>query len=68
MMKFRIAESFDRHDIDKMLFINAGTLSIGHSIRLKDGREYKIIDVEYVREERQYGDRHYVRGVLKRLK
>jgi hypothetical protein len=68
MMKFRIAESIDRRDVGKMLFIRSATLSIGKTISLKDGRVYKIIDVEYVHEERADGDRHYVQGVLRRIK
>lgn len=67
MQKYRVAESFDKSEINKIFFMTTGSFRMGDVIKFKDGRQYKIIDIECIQEERDSGTHHYTRGVLKRI-
>lgn len=63
-MRYVVAESFDRKELRRVFFADIPP-RIGATLRLKSGKAYRIIDIEYYNSDLRGT---FVQGALKRLK
>jgi hypothetical protein len=66
-MFYKVVKSFDDKDLNKVLMMD--TLpNIGGIIRLRDGRKFKLLDIECVEIDEGFGVKRFkIRGCLERL-